>query len=186
MRVSFELSDRDVQHFHECMDKAKEAVRDAEESEIIDAARTIFEEVKAARAPGFVRKRLNNLESMAGMLEDKDWDLPKTPRDRVLRALVYFCDPEDLIPDSIPGIGYLDDAIMIELVFREMKHEIEAYDDFTTYRKKYGKRFKFGRDAATKAKRLKSKRDKLMERIERRKEKDEAERAKSKQPSPIF
>ena len=29
----------------------------------------------------------------------------------ILGALVYFCDPEDLIPDNIPGLGYLDDAI---------------------------------------------------------------------------
>ncbi|MFB3125280.1 MAG: YkvA family protein, partial [Woeseiaceae bacterium] len=46
----------------------------------------------------------------------------------------YFCEPEDLIPDHIPGLGFLDDAIMIELVVRELHHEIEAYRDFCDYR----------------------------------------------------
>ena len=52
----------------------------------------------------------------------------------MLNALAYFTEPEDLIPDHIPGLGFLDDAIMIELVVRELKHEIEAYQDFCDYR----------------------------------------------------
>ena len=56
-------------------------------------------------------------------------------RSPVLAALAYVCDPEDIIPDDIPGIGLLDDAVMIELVFRELRHEIEAYEDFRRYRK---------------------------------------------------
>ncbi|MCH8891349.1 MAG: DUF1232 domain-containing protein, partial [Myxococcales bacterium] len=54
---------------------------------------------------------------------------------RILDAIAYFVDPDDLIPDRIPGIGYLDDAIMVELVACELAHEIEAYEDFCEYRK---------------------------------------------------
>jgi uncharacterized membrane protein YkvA (DUF1232 family) len=172
MRITFELSDKDVFHFHECMEKARNAVKDAEEHEIIDAARGLFVEMQDARAPTFVKDRLHQLESMLAMLEDENWNLPEAPRNRLLRALVYFCDPDDLIPDNIPGIGYLDDAIMIELVFRELKHEIEAFDDFQAFCKTYNRRFKLGRDSASRAKRIKVKRDDLMERIERRKLKD--------------
>ncbi len=35
----------------------------------------------------------------------------------------------------MPGIGLLDDAVMIELVFRELRHEIEAYEDYGRLRR---------------------------------------------------
>ncbi len=182
MRVSFDISDRDLSHFRECMQRAREAVRDAEDSEIIEAAEELFEEVKGAKAPAFVRDRLERLESMVNMVRDDEWSLPAAQRQRVLSALVYFCDPEDLIPDSIPGLGYLDDAIMIELVFRELKHEIEAYDDFTKWRTASDKGFHIKRDAESRSKRIAVRRDKLFQRIERRKAKDEEDRAKGKRP----
>jgi uncharacterized membrane protein YkvA (DUF1232 family) len=71
---------------------------------------------------------------MINMLSDIEWRLPHQDASRVLNALAYFTEPEDLIPDNIPGLGLLDDAIMIELVVRELKHEIEAYQDFCDYR----------------------------------------------------
>ena len=40
-----------------------------------------------------------------------------------------------MIPDTIPVLGYIDDAIMIELVVKELRHEIEAFEDFSRYRR---------------------------------------------------
>ncbi len=71
---------------------------------------------------------------MIKMISDIEWRLPHTETTRVLNALAYFAEPDDLIPDSIPGIGFVDDAIMIELVVRELRHEIEAYGDFCQFR----------------------------------------------------
>ena len=72
---------------------------------------------------------------MLAMMRDDDWELDEQERNPVLSALAYLCDPEDIIPDNIPGIGLLDDAVMIELAFRELRHEIDAYEDFCRYRK---------------------------------------------------
>ena len=65
--------------------------------------------------------------------------MPSREREQLLATFIYFCDPEDLIPDDIPGIGYLDDVIMIELLSREMRHVSDAYDDFCAYRKEIGR-----------------------------------------------
>jgi hypothetical protein len=68
------------------------------------------------------------------MVGDTGWGLEEQDRSMVLEALSYFSEPEDLIPDEIPGLGFLDDAIMIEIVSRDLKHEIQAYRDFCVYR----------------------------------------------------
>jgi uncharacterized membrane protein YkvA (DUF1232 family) len=76
----------------------------------------------------------NSLEVVTNMVSDEEWKLSEEDRNRVLGALVYFCDPEDLIPDHIPGLGFLDDAIYVELVIRELKDEIESYEEFFQFR----------------------------------------------------
>ena len=177
LRVSFEISDRDIRHFRDIMRRARRTVRDADDEDILDAARAMFKDVKGARAPTFVTERLVRLEAMASMVEDVDWKLPKAERDRVLSALIYFCDPEDLIPDSIPGIGFLDDAIMVELALKELRHEIEGYEDFREFREKYDKGFRLRNDPDKRAAKLEARREQLRERIARRRAKDEEEAA---------
>ena len=48
----------------------------------------------------------------------------------VLAGLAYFANPEDLIPDQVPALGFLDDAIMVKFVEEEFKHELWGYRKF--------------------------------------------------------
>lgn len=136
MRISFELDDNDLQHFRLIMNEARKAARRLSPEDIVAAAENLLTEVPKSSAPGFIIERLERLRLMIRMLSDIEWRLPHKDATRVLNALAYFAEPEDLIPDHIPGLGFLDDAIMIELVMRELKHEMEAYQDFCDYRER--------------------------------------------------
>ena len=136
MRISFELDEEDLKHFRLIMDEARKANARRAPEDIVAAGEKLLEAAVDSGAPGFIMERINKLRLMINMLSDVEWRLPHQEASRVLNALSYFCEPEDLIPDHIPGLGFLDDAIMIELVVRELKHEIEAYSDFCEYRER--------------------------------------------------
>ncbi len=136
LRISFELNDDDLRHFRLIMQEARRAASRLAPEDIVAAAENLLGEVEESTAPGFVVERLMKLKLMIQMLSDIEWRLPHRDARRVLNALAYFTEPDDLIPDQIPGLGFLDDAIMIELVCRELRHEIEAYEDFCTHRRK--------------------------------------------------
>ena len=140
LRISFELDDKDLRHFQLIMDEARRAASRMPPEDIVAAAEDLLATVPESDAPGFIVERLDKLRLMIRMLSDLEWRLPHNDATRVLNALAYFAEPEDLIPDHNPGLGFLDDAIMIELVVRELRHEIEAYNDFCDYRDRQSER----------------------------------------------
>ena len=134
LRVVFDLEDKDLEYFKASMQRARKAAESASEDEIIGSALAMIEEVSTSATPAFVQQRLERLSRLIEMLRDDEWPLAQEERSDILTALSYFADPEDIIPDNVPVLGYIDDAIMIELVVKELRHEIEAFEDFSRFR----------------------------------------------------
>jgi len=169
LRISFELTDRDLTFFRKALRQSREAVKDAEDTEIIEAIQAVLEEIRSSEPlPDFVGKRIPELESLISMLTDEEWQLPAGDRERLLATFVYFADPEDILPDDIPVIGYLDDVIIIELVARELQHVREAYDDFCDFRDEYEKENGKNADAVIRRDRIDRRRQQLHQRMRRR------------------
>ena len=165
LKLTIELSNRDLRHFQRELKRARDAVSIADDEEILAAAAELVESLRGTELPDFVATQLERLGALQAMLTDADWTLTEAERGQILAALAYVCDPEDIIPDNIPGIGLLDDAVMIELVFRELEHEIAAYRDFHAYRATLPKR---APDAAAQARLLARRREQLTQRAARR------------------
>lgn len=165
-RLTIELSDRDLRHFRRELQRSRESVSIADDEEIVGAASDFIAKLRQSDLPDFVTDRLVKMETLLAMLTDPDWPLGANERSPVLAALAYACDPEDIIPDEIPGIGLLDDAVMVELVFRELQHELEAYEDFRRFRKSLPRGNRA--DPAVTRQRLERRRTQLVERMHRR------------------
>jgi hypothetical protein len=135
MDINIQLSDDDLQFFVKGMHEVEASVQAADSDKIITAAQALLDETRGAQhAPPFIAERLDSVESLISMAGDVGFNLPDEDRHRVLAALAYLADPEDSIPDRVPVLGFLDDAIMIELCRRDLQFEIEAYDDFCAWR----------------------------------------------------
>lgn len=169
MKLSFELSDKDLRYFRKALRQSRDAVRHAEEAEIMEAIRDVLADIKASEPlPDFVAHRIPEIEQLIQMLLDDEWKLPKAERERLLSVFIYFGDPEDILPDDIPVVGYLDDIIVLELVTRELQHVREAYDDFCQFRRKFDREHGKSLDGAVRRDRIDRRRQQLHQRMKRR------------------
>ncbi|KFN51788.1 hypothetical protein N790_14065 [Arenimonas malthae CC-JY-1] len=168
LSLSFELSDRDLAHFTQAMESARAAAGNKSAEEIMSAASALLKGADQIELPDFIAERLDRLDAMIAMLRDDGWHLPEEDKQRVLSALVYFADPKDVIPDNVPVLGYFDDAIAIEMCVKDLKHELDAYDEFCEFRQ--GEAERRGLDPAKvgRADWLEARRDELIDRMHRR------------------
>lgn len=167
LAISFELSDRDLEHFTNAIKAATFAAGSMSQDQVIAAAGKLLQDAGNLELPDFIMERLDKLDALIAMVRDEGWALPEEDRQRVLSALVYFADPKDIIPDNVPVLGYFDDAIAIELCVRELRHEIDAYDEFCDFRQTEATRRGLQPAAVGRADWLASRRDELQDRMHR-------------------
>jgi uncharacterized membrane protein YkvA (DUF1232 family) len=134
LTITFDLSDRDLAHLGDVVNKAKAKAASLGEGDVLQSARDLIEETRGIDVPDFIRERLDKLQLLIRMLEDRVWELSGEDRARITNALAYFADPDDIIPDNVPGFGLLDDAVVIDLACQELRHDMEAYQDFCKFR----------------------------------------------------
>ncbi len=48
----------------------------------------------------------------------------------VLGSLIYFLNPFDLVPDFLPGVGYLDDITIVLWVFKSVEDDIAQFQEY--------------------------------------------------------
>ena len=187
LRITIDLDDSDLNHFRLIMKEARQAAGRLSEEEIIESSTELLRKVRQGKVPAYVHERLDKLRVLTEMLGDGEWRLPPEETARVINALAYFSEPEDLIPDHIPGLGYLDDAIMVELVVRELRHEIEAYQDFCAFRvREEVRRGTKGEDAVTREEWLRTRRRELHSRMRRRRRGERKRRSSDRSPLSLF
>jgi uncharacterized membrane protein YkvA (DUF1232 family) len=124
LRVSFTLEENDLKYFRGLHRKAKKEARGRDSDKIIKEVEALIKKVrKKGTMPTYLIEAMEILESLILLLHDKEYAAPKGVSRDIVATLAYFAHDEDLIPDDIPGLGYLADAIMIKFVQEEVKEE---------------------------------------------------------------
>ena len=172
LSITIELSDQDIEHFSNAQKASMETAGTASAEEVTAAASRLLQDALKVPVPDFVGQRLQRLDQMIAMVRDEGWALGEEDKQRVVSALVYFANPNDIIPDATPVLGYLDDAIMIELCVRDLQHEINAYEDFCDYRQTEAVRRGLNPSAVGRADWLADRREELQDRMHRRRARD--------------
>jgi uncharacterized membrane protein YkvA (DUF1232 family) len=135
LTVTLEISDAELDYFRTVMSRVREHTAQRLPHEVAEAAAAEVARLRASARSPFVARRIDRVGKLIAMLEDAEWALPDEDRRHVLGALAYVADADDLVPDSVPVLGMVDDAIMLELVLRELRHELEGYEEFDAFRR---------------------------------------------------
>lgn len=134
IEINLELSDEDLAHFKQMMQAAIEKNSDLSEQEILEKAQAVVKEMEQSNQPEFVKSRVSSLADLIAAVQDEEWQMPEDEKKDILTSLIYFSEPQDLVPDEIPVLGFLDDAIMIELVIQDMSLDLRSYRQFCRFR----------------------------------------------------
>lgn len=99
-----------------------------------------LERLPPGEAADTLEARLRRVGELGAMLADSDWDTADALRMRAMKLLEYVDRDDDLIPDHVPRLGLLDDALLVELAWPVFAWEVENYRDFCEYRRERGLR----------------------------------------------
>ena len=176
-KVTFTLDESDANYFRSLYRKARQGAKELDADTIIRDARGIVKQVRAAKkTPSFVLGAIEVLTDLVDLIQDEEYAAPKRVRDEVLAGLAYFANPEDLIPDHVPGLGFLDDAIMVKFIEDEFKHELWGYRKFRKTRDSVEQRPWAAPGSRRLAKRLAADRKRVRGQIAEREAKDSVQR----------
>lgn len=94
---------------------------------------------KISKAPSL--KKFTELgKLMVGMLQDfRKGDYTKVPWFSIAAigvALLYILNPMDVLPDFIPGLGYVDDFLILTMVLRFVETDLHDYLDWKIEKQK--------------------------------------------------
>ncbi|NLG77271.1 MAG: hypothetical protein GX535_13645 [Xanthomonadaceae bacterium] len=167
LRLSFDLGDSDLAHFEQVAQQTQALARTQPEDSIVATAQEVLERGAQARSAEFVKERYSRLQRMIEMVSDAEWRVEGDDRQRILNALACFSVPAH----EASAVSVLDHAILIELVSRDLEHDLAAYRDFVRFRESYERRHR-KRGATSKEAALQQRRTLLQARMHERRKRD--------------
>lgn len=132
---AIELGARDLEAYNETLHQVCPAARTVQADQIASIGRRVLESALRGTPDGFIAGRMAGVPRLARMRVDRGWRLADGLDARIGALLAYVEEPADLIPDPVPVIGQLDDALLVDLLSRDIAGEVADYLDFCEYRR---------------------------------------------------
>lgn len=108
-KQSKKIFDADIKHILDKEDELYDILKDGGQLERLTKDVTLFVSLVKDYANGSYRK------------------VPYKSISAVVVALIYILNPIDIIPDFIPLIGHIDDALVVAICLKTIKADLENY-----------------------------------------------------------
>lgn len=172
MKKAYQLSLTDElrDHLESVLEKKKSEEINAKET--IETAQALLESLEASDPSDTIKDAIKKLRSLIEMVDDPVWDMRVKNKNYVMAVLSYFTESKQHIPNFMPELGVLFDAMMIDIVAEKLTHERDAYQDFKSFVKTYKKSPFYKGQELTKDDWVKARKKELRDRLKRRRRRD--------------
>ena len=116
----FELTDEDKAKYQLMIDK----IDLSKSSEIINTLNSKLDNLIDLKKLNSIETDLIKNVSVLLNIYQTYPDLTDSIKRRIIFAISYFCNSDDDIPDIVPEIGYLDDAVVARWVIKSIGKEL--------------------------------------------------------------
>jgi hypothetical protein len=108
--------------------------------QIAAAARRLLFTDSRDRGEASIARRIARIEELERMRGDGGFALDPDVGDRIRELIAYVEQDDDLIPDDTPVVGQLDDAILVDLLLRDLGPQLADYADYCAWRREVAAR----------------------------------------------
>lgn len=130
---NYEVDPERLAYFNAVLQEISTGAPGLSMDQIITAARRVLSRYREGQRPAFVESRLQALQRLEEMAANAGWDMAIDDRRRISRLRAYVKEPEGLLPDALPVIGQLDDALLIDIALQVLRDELADYEDFCRF-----------------------------------------------------
>jgi hypothetical protein len=131
---SYEIGEEALYLFNQLLAKLDLRRAPISRDQLVTAARDLADQPVEGRVSPCIHERMRRAGAIDLMLSDEAWD----PEDEVIApaemVVDYVRGSHDLIPDTLPRVGRLDDAIVVDTAWSTLAPEIRNYLDFCRLR----------------------------------------------------
>jgi len=111
--------------------KGAERIKDKDFEKVIDKSEEIRKKFESG---GPLGRFIEDFKLLMGVVVDywnkKYRDIPYWAISAIVFALIYVLSPIDLIPDFIPVIGLVDDALVVAICLSLVEHQLHNYKEW--------------------------------------------------------
>lgn len=129
----FKLEAGAIERFNQLLARFQHAP--LEPDQIATAARGLPWPKADGRAPGCIEQQLKRATSIGLMIDDPAWQPANDAAAPAGLVMDYVRSRRDLIPDDLPRVGRLDDAIVIDAAWPRLADEVACYLDYCRIRR---------------------------------------------------
>ncbi|MFC5568485.1 hypothetical protein ACFPN1_00185 [Lysobacter yangpyeongensis] len=131
---NFHLTAASVDRFNALLARLGRRAAPLDCDRLATAARELRDGVAGTGEPACILQRMKRLEAAARMLDDNQWE-PVDEAGNVAALMVHYATGRyQLLPNSLPTVGHLDDAIAVEAAWPSLQEEVASFLDYCRIR----------------------------------------------------